>query len=63
MLGGLGLVGGLLTLAGPSSPVPFLGGINVFRLLLVLVGVVALALKPSNEWYRYQGWLRATGQR
>lgn len=63
VLGGLGLVGGLLTLAGPSSPVPFLGGINVFRLLLVLVGVVALALKPSNEWYRYQGWLRATGQR
>jgi hypothetical protein len=29
----------------------------------VLVGVVALALKPSNEWFRYQGWLRATGQR
>jgi hypothetical protein len=23
---------------------------------------VLLALKPSNEWYRYRGWLRATGQ-
>ena len=22
-----------------------------------------LALKPSNDWFRYQGWLRTTGQR
>jgi hypothetical protein len=61
VLGGLGLIGGLLTL-GTSSPVPFLSGLNLFRVLLVLVGVVALALKPSNDWFRYQGWLRATGQ-
>jgi hypothetical protein len=63
VLGGLGLLGGLFTLAAPGSPVPFLNGLNVFRTLLLLVGVVALALKPSNEWFRYQGWLRATGQR
>ena len=25
-------------------------------------GIVLLAMKPSNEWYRYRGWLRATGQ-
>jgi hypothetical protein len=63
VLGGLGLIGGLISLAAPTSPVPFLSGLNAFRTLLVLVGVVALALKPSNEWFRYQGWLRATGQR
>jgi hypothetical protein len=63
VLGGLGLIGGLISLAAPASPVPFLSGLNVFRVLLELVGVVALALKPSNEWFRYQRWLRATGQR
>jgi hypothetical protein len=63
VLGGLGLLGGMFSLAGPGSPVPFLAGLNVFRVLLVLVGVVGLALKPSNEWFRYQSWLRATGQR
>lgn len=63
VLGGLGLLGGLLSLAGPSSPVPFLNGLNVFRVLLELVGVVALALKPANEWFRYQRWLRATSRR
>jgi hypothetical protein len=63
VLGGLGLFGGLISLAGPGSPVPFLSGVDVFRTLLLLVGVVALALKPSNEWFRYQGWLRVTGQR
>jgi hypothetical protein len=63
VLGGLGLIGGLVSLAAPTSPVPFLSGLNLFRVLLVLVGVVALALKPSNDWFRYQGWLRATGQR
>ena len=25
-------------------------------------GIVLLALKPSNEWYRFRGWQRATGQ-
>lgn len=62
VLGGLGLIGGLLTLGGSASPVPFLNGLNVFRMLLLAVGVVALGLKPSNEWFRYQGWLRATRQ-
>lgn len=62
VLGGLGLLGGLVSLAGPGSPVPFLTGLNLFRVLLELVGVVALALKPANEWFRYQGWLRANGQ-
>jgi hypothetical protein len=28
----------------------------------LLAAAVLLALKPSNEWYRYRGWQRATGQ-
>jgi hypothetical protein len=62
-LGGLGLVFGLLSLSAGSSPLPFLTGISVFQVLLLLTAVVALALKPSNDWFRYKGWLRATGQR
>ena len=62
VLGGLGLLGSVISLAGPGSPVPFLTGISVFQGLLLLVAVVALALTPSNEWFRYQRWLRATGQ-
>lgn len=63
VLGGLGVLTGLLALGSPASPVPFLTGLSVFRVLLELVGVVALALKPANEWFRYQRWLRVTGQR
>jgi hypothetical protein len=29
--------------------------------LLVLVGVVALAQKPANAWYRHRGEQRARG--
>ena len=35
---------------------------GVFSLLLTAAGVVLLALKPSNEWYRFRSWQRATGQ-
>ena len=62
VLGGLGLLFGLLGLSSGGSPLPFLTGLSVFQVLLLLTAVVALALKPSNEWFRYQGWLRATGQ-
>ena len=31
----------------------------VFQLIATLVGVVLLALKPSNEWYSYEKWRRA----
>jgi hypothetical protein len=61
-LGGLGLIGALISVTGRGSPVPFLTGISAFQGLLLLTAVVALALKPSNDWFRYQGWLRATGQ-
>jgi hypothetical protein len=63
VIGGLGVVGGLVGLAGSSYLPGFLRGLSIFQFLLVLAGVILLALRPSNEWYRYRGWLRATGQR
>jgi hypothetical protein len=62
VLGGLGIVSGLAGLA-VGSPLPFLSALNVFQLLILIAGVVLLALKPSNEWYRFRGWQRASGQR
>jgi hypothetical protein len=63
VIGGLGVVSGLIGLGGSVYLSGFLRGLSIFSFLLVLAGVVLLALKPSNEWYRYRGWLRATGQR
>ena len=57
-----GVVGGLIGLAGTTSQSGFLSSLNVFQLLLAIAGVVLLALKPSNEWYKFRGWQRATGQ-
>jgi hypothetical protein len=64
VLGGLNVVSGLLGLsgAGSSGQTGFVTAIGVFQLLLVIAGIVLLALKPSNEWYRYRSWQRATGQ-
>lgn len=62
VLGGLGLVLGLAGLLAGNNPVPFLTGLSFFQLLLLLAGVGLLAQKPSNEWFRYRGWLRASGQ-
>ena len=45
----------------PGQP-GFLTALSVFGLLLTAAGIVLLAMKPANEWYRYRGWLRATGQ-
>ena len=63
VLGGLAVVSGLSSLfmsAAPSSG--FLNALSWFNLALVIGGIVLLAQKPAHEWYRYQGWLRATGQ-
>ena len=61
VLGGLGIVSGLAGLAN-GSPLPFLTALGGFQLLLVIAAVVFLALKPSNEWYKFRSWQRATGQ-
>lgn len=62
VLGGLGVFGGVIGLATGGSPIPFLTGLSFFQALLLLAAIVLLALKPSNEWFRYRRWLRATGQ-
>jgi hypothetical protein len=64
VLGGIGLVFGVIGLAAGSStgPFPFVTALGWFQYLFTAVGVVLLALKPSNEWFRYRKWLRATGQ-
>jgi hypothetical protein len=62
VIGGFGIVGGVFGLAAGTSTNGFLGTLSVFQFLLVLVGVVALALRPANEWYRYRKWARGTGQ-
>jgi hypothetical protein len=62
VLAGLGLVFGLAGLA-VGSPLPFLTALGAFQLLFLAAAVVLLALKPSNEWYRFRRWQRANGQR
>jgi hypothetical protein len=62
VLGGLGVLGGLAGLATGGSPLPFLTGLSFFQVLLLLAAIVLLALKPSNDWFRYRRWLRVTGQ-
>jgi hypothetical protein len=61
VLAGLGIVSGLAGLL-VGSPLPFLTALGGFQMLLLIVAVVALALKPSSDWYRFRGWQRATGQ-
>ena len=63
VLGGISVVFGLIGLAaGSTESTGFLTSLGWFSLILTAVGIVALALKPSNEWYRYRGWQRANGQ-
>ncbi|WP_147262025.1 hypothetical protein [Blastococcus sp. TF02A-26] len=61
VLGGLGVFSGLVGLAGSGATnvSGFLTSLGVFSLLLTIVGIVALALKPSSEWYRHEGWRRS----
>jgi hypothetical protein len=61
VLAGLGIASGMVGLA-VGSPLPFLSALGGFQLLFLIAAVVLLALKPSNEWYRFRGWQRATGQ-
>ena len=62
VLAGLGLAGDLIGLAAGGSPLPFLTGLSFFQVFLLLAAIVLLARKPSNDWFRYRRWLRATGQ-
>jgi hypothetical protein len=64
VLGGLSVVSTLASFGMGSAPgqTGFLTALNAFATLLIVAGIVLLAMKPANEWYRYRGWLRATGQ-
>jgi hypothetical protein len=63
VLGGLGVASGLVGLAGGTAQSGFLSSLSIFQLLLAIAGIVLLALKPSNDWYRYRGWQRASRRR
>ena len=64
VLGGLGVLSGVVGLAGAgaSGQSGFQTGLGFFQLILTIAAIVLLALKPSNEWYRFRGWQRASGQ-
>jgi hypothetical protein len=64
VLSGLGVISGLfgLTGAGATGQSGFVTALGFFELILTIAAIVLLALKPSNEWYRYRSWQRATGQ-
>ena len=55
VLGGLSVVSGLASLGSASG---LLSLLSVLQLLLVIAGIVLLALKPSNEWYRAESQRR-----
>jgi hypothetical protein len=63
VLGGLGVASGLVGLAGGTAQSGFLSSLSIFQLLLAIAGIVLLGLKPSNDWYRYRGWQRASRRR
>lgn len=65
VLGGISVAFGLVGLAaggGGAQASGFTTSLGWFQLLLTAAGIVLLALKPSNEWYRFRSWQRATGQ-
>ena len=55
VLGGLSVLSGLVGLGNGNG---FLALLGVLQLLLCIAGIVLLALKPSNEWYRAEGQRR-----
>ncbi|SFQ00520.1 hypothetical protein SAMN05660464_0444 [Geodermatophilus dictyosporus] len=66
VLGGLSVLLGLSALSGTGGGIAgsgFLDSLSVFSLLITLVGVVALALRPSSEWYRAMTARRQAGLR
>ncbi|MGY1590540.1 hypothetical protein ACI789_10105 [Geodermatophilus sp. SYSU D00965] len=66
VLGGLSVLFGLVALggaAGGAAGSGFLDSLSVISLLLTVVGIVALGMKPSNEWYTAVGRRRAAGLR
>jgi hypothetical protein len=61
-LGGIDVVFGLAGSSGDSGQTGFTASMGWFQLLFTAAGIVLLAMTPSNDWYRYRRWQRATGQ-
>jgi hypothetical protein len=61
VLGALTIIGGLSSLAQPSTG--FLTALSVFQMLLAIVGIVLLTRPPASEWYRAMGARRQAGLR
>lgn len=64
VLGGLSVISVLTTLGvdAPGQVSGFQSGLSWFSFVLTVAGIVFLAQKPANEWYRYEKWRRAYGQ-
>jgi hypothetical protein len=63
VLGGISVAFGLVGLAGEATgQTGFQTSLGWFSFLLTIAGIVLLALRPSNDWYRFRTWQRATGQ-
>lgn len=58
VLCGLSIISALFAFGAPVGSIVV---INVISLLLILATIVLLAVKPSNDWYRYQGQARTYG--
>lgn len=63
VLGGLSVLAGLAGLGVAGASTGFLDALSVISLLLTVVGIVALALRPSSEWYRAMTARRQAGLR
>jgi hypothetical protein len=61
VLGAFTIIGGLSSLAQPSTG--FLTALSVFQMLLAIVGIVLLTRPPASEWYRTMGARRQAGLR
>ena len=61
VLGAFTIIGGLSSLAQPSTG--FLTALSVFQMLLAIVGIVLLTRPPASEWYRAMGARRQAGLR
>jgi hypothetical protein len=61
VLGGITLVSAPFASAS-TGPLPFVNALTWFQIALTAVGVVLLALRPSNDWYSFRKWQRANGQ-
>ena len=62
VVGGITVVTGIVGLAAPTAAPGSLTVLALLQLVLTAAGLVLLALRPSDEWYRYRGSQRQSGR-